>query len=48
MTPVTELVDIPQREAGQDIAWPEGATEEYAEELHGMNADPVVREEVRA
>lgn len=39
MTPVSEFVDIP---------WPEGATEEYADELREMNEDPVVRREVRA
>lgn len=46
MTPVTELVDVPCRD--EEIEWPEGATEEYAEELAEMNAEPVVRPEVRA
>jgi hypothetical protein len=47
MTPVTDLVAVPRRD-DQDIEWPKGATEEYADELHEMNADPVVRPEVRA
>lgn len=42
MTPVAELLPP------QDIEWPEGATEEYIDELREMNADPSVRDEARA
>lgn len=37
MTPVAEFIGLP-----------EGATDEFAEELHEMNADPIVNEEARA